>query len=187
MNIDGLYYGIWLALNVHDCIDTEESCVLLNRDTLFYAENIYNYLIEKTIEMEAIIVSIFVSVVACVGGIYFYLRDKREEKKNNLLQICIYHIYYIYLQRIKSKGYGNSSITEQEKSHRPKGDTFRSLSLMAANKGTNLKRLIEGLLDNVAEDYDDSKAYAWLVENRPDGQVFLNENEKKDFENWLGV
>ena len=59
-----------------------------------------------------------------------------------------------------------------------KGDTFRSLSLMAANKG---------LLDNVAEDYDDSKAYAWLVENRPDGQVFLNENEKKDFENWLGV
>lgn len=68
-----------------------------------------------------------------------------------------------------------------------KGDTFRSLSLMAANKGTNLKRLIEGLLDNVAEDYDDSKAYAWLVENHPDGQVFLNEKEKKDFENWLGV
>ena len=64
---------------------------------------------------------------------------------------------------------------------------LRSLSLMAANKGTNLKRLIEGLLDKVAEDYDDSKAYAWLVENRPDGQVFLNENEKKDFENWLGV
>ena len=47
LNIDGLYYVIWLALNVHDCIDTEESCVLLNRDTLFYAENIYNYLIEK--------------------------------------------------------------------------------------------------------------------------------------------
>ena len=68
-----------------------------------------------------------------------------------------------------------------------KGDTFRPLSLMAANKGTNLKRLIEGLLDRVAEDYDDSKAYTWLVENRPDGQVFLNEEEKKDFENWLGV
>lgn len=47
LNIDGLYYGIWLALNVHDCVDTEEPCVLLNRDTLFYAENIYNYLIEK--------------------------------------------------------------------------------------------------------------------------------------------
>lgn len=68
-----------------------------------------------------------------------------------------------------------------------KGDTFRSLSLMAASKGTNLKRLIEGLLDRVAEEYDDSKVYAWLVESRPDGKVFLNEKEKEDFENWLGV
>ena len=68
-----------------------------------------------------------------------------------------------------------------------KGDTFRSLSLMAANKGTNLKRLIEGLLDSIAEAYDDSMAFAWLVENRPDGQVFLNETEKEEFENWLGV
>ena len=30
--------------------------------------------------MGAIIVSIFVSVVACVGGIYFYLQDKKEKK-----------------------------------------------------------------------------------------------------------
>lgn len=28
--------------------------------------------------MGAIIVSIFVSVVACVGGIYFYIQDKKE-------------------------------------------------------------------------------------------------------------
>lgn len=28
--------------------------------------------------MGAIIVSIFVSVVACVGGIYFYLQDKKQ-------------------------------------------------------------------------------------------------------------
>ena len=49
-----------------------------------------------------------------------------------------------------------------------KGDTFRSLSVMA-------------------EEYDDNKAYAWLVENRPEGQVLLNETEKEDFENWLGV
>ena len=68
-----------------------------------------------------------------------------------------------------------------------KGNTFRSLSVMAANKGTNLKRLIEDLLDHVAEAYDDSKAYAWLSKNRPDGHVFLNDKEKADFENWLGV
>ncbi len=68
-----------------------------------------------------------------------------------------------------------------------KGDTYRSLSVMAANKGTNLKRLIENILDHIAEDYDDSKAYAWLVNNRPDGQTLLNEKEQKDFEDWLGV
>lgn len=68
-----------------------------------------------------------------------------------------------------------------------KGNTFRSLSIMAASKGTNLKRLIEDFLDNMAENYDDSKAFAWLVENRPDGQVFLNDKEKEDFENWLNI
>lgn len=33
--------------------------------------------------MRTIIISIFVSVVACVGGVYFYIQDKKEENKNN--------------------------------------------------------------------------------------------------------
>ena len=36
-------------------------------------------------------------------------------------------------------------------------DTFRSLSIMAANKGTNLKNLIEVLLEKAAEEYDENK------------------------------
>ncbi len=32
--------------------------------------------------MGAIIVSVFVSVIACVGGVYFYLQDKKKENKN---------------------------------------------------------------------------------------------------------
>ena len=36
-------------------------------------------------------------------------------------------------------------------------DTFRSLSIMAANKGTNLKNLIEVLLEKAAEAYDENK------------------------------
>lgn len=67
------------------------------------------------------------------------------------------------------------------------GNTFRSLSVLAASKGTNLKNFIEGILDCVAEDYDDNNIYAWLVKNRPEGQVKLNEKEKKDFETWLGI
>ena len=66
-------------------------------------------------------------------------------------------------------------------------DTFRSLSIMAANKGTNLKNLIEGLLDKAAEAYDENKQYAWLSENISEGKEMVGEEEKKSFESWLGV
>ena len=66
-------------------------------------------------------------------------------------------------------------------------DTFRSLSIMAANKGTNLKNLIEGLLEKAAEAYDENKLYAWLSENISEGKEMIGEEEKKAFESWLGV
>ena len=47
LKIDGKYYGIWLSLNNHDSLQQEELCVLLNKDTVYYAEKIYNYLIKK--------------------------------------------------------------------------------------------------------------------------------------------
>ena len=47
LKIDGKYYGIWLSLNNHDSLQQEEPCVLLNKDTVYYAEKIYNYLIKK--------------------------------------------------------------------------------------------------------------------------------------------
>jgi hypothetical protein len=47
LKIDGKYYGIWLVLNNHDNLQQEEPCVLLNKDTVYYAEKIYNYLIKK--------------------------------------------------------------------------------------------------------------------------------------------
>ncbi|KGI61515.1 hypothetical protein HMPREF3034_00309 [Prevotella sp. DNF00663] len=67
------------------------------------------------------------------------------------------------------------------------GETFRSLSVMAANRGTNLKNFIEGLLDKVAEEYDENKQYAWLAENVPEGKEMLDEEEQADFEKWLGI
>jgi hypothetical protein len=36
-------------------------------------------------------------------------------------------------------------------------DTFRRLSIMAANKGTNLKTFIEVLLEKAAEEFDENK------------------------------
>ena len=66
-------------------------------------------------------------------------------------------------------------------------DTFRSLSIMAANKGTNLKTLIEVLLEKAAEAYDENNQYAWLSENISEGKEMVGEEEKKAFESWLGV
>ena len=66
-------------------------------------------------------------------------------------------------------------------------DTFRWLSIMAANRGTNLKSLIEVLLEKAAEAYDENKQYAWLSENISEGKEMVGEEEKKAFESWLGV
>ena len=53
---------------------------------------------------------------------------------------------------------------------------------MAANKGMNLKNLIEGLLEKAAEEYDENKQYGWLVENVSEGKEMVGEQEKKEFE-----
>ena len=66
-------------------------------------------------------------------------------------------------------------------------DTFKTLSIMAIQKGTNLKNYIEDVLNELAEDYEDAKIYAKLSQERPDGNVMLNEQEKADLEKWLGV
>ena len=66
-------------------------------------------------------------------------------------------------------------------------NTFKTLSIMAIQKGTNLKNYIETLLNEIAEDYEDAKIYAKLSKERPEGNVMLDEQEKADFEKWLGV
>ena len=65
--------------------------------------------------------------------------------------------------------------------------TFKTLSIMAIEEGTNLKNYIEKLLSDIAYNYEDSKLYAKLNKERPEGHVILNQQEKTDFENWLGV
>ena len=65
--------------------------------------------------------------------------------------------------------------------------TFKTLSIMAIEEGTNLKNYIERLLSDIADNYEDSKVYAKLSKEHPEGHVILNQQEKTDFENWLGV
>ena len=80
-----------------------------------------------------------------------------------------------------------STVTYKKKLIDLKEDIFRTLSVMAARQGSNLKRLIESILDKTAEAYDDSEAFRYMSENFPDGKVMLEKQERKDFMDWLGV
>lgn len=66
-------------------------------------------------------------------------------------------------------------------------DTFKTLSIMAIQKGTNLKNYIEDVLNELAEDYEDAKIYARLSKERPEGLIPVSEEEQEEFEKWLGV
>ena len=79
------------------------------------------------------------------------------------------------------------AVTNKRKIIDLKEETFKALSVMAARQGTNLKRLIENLLDKTAEEYDESETYRYLSENYPDGKVMLDKEERKEFMDWLGV
>lgn len=68
-----------------------------------------------------------------------------------------------------------------------KEDTFKSLSIMAIQQGTNLKKCIETILDKVADEYEDTLLYEHLSKTVPEGKQALDLKEKDDFESWLGV
>ncbi len=68
-----------------------------------------------------------------------------------------------------------------------KDDTFKALSVMAVQRGTNLKKFIENILDRVADDYDDKLLYDYLSKTEPKGKLPLSDSEQAEFENWLGV
>ena len=65
--------------------------------------------------------------------------------------------------------------------------TFKTLSIMAIENGTNLKNYIEHLLSDIADNYEDARLYAKLSKERPEGHVMLNAQEKADIEDRLGV
>ena len=66
-------------------------------------------------------------------------------------------------------------------------NTFWNLSIKAASEGTNLKSFIEQLLIMEANMMSDEHLYHFLVENKPEGNVYLNAAEQNEFENWLGI
>ena len=97
-------------------------------------------------------------------------------------------VYIVYVcNKIKFRLMATTALQSKKITIELSEDTFRWLSIMAANKGTNLKTLIEVLLEKAAEAYDENNQYAWLSENISDGKIMVGEQEKKEFESWLGV
>ena len=80
-----------------------------------------------------------------------------------------------------------SALSSKKKLIDLKEDTFKALSIMAIQHGTNLKNFIETILDKVADDYEDTLMYEYLSKTDIEGKQLLDEKEQKDFENRLGI
>ncbi len=65
-------------------------------------------------------------------------------------------------------------------------DSFRSLSVLAAANGKNLKAYIESILDYEASMLAEEEVYFNLLKH-PDSQTPVSAEEKESFEKWLGV
>ena len=68
-----------------------------------------------------------------------------------------------------------------------KPDTFRGLSVMAASRGTNLKKFIESYLDELVEANDDAAVYRYLCQTDPEGLEMLSDEEQEAFEKKYGL
>lgn len=68
-----------------------------------------------------------------------------------------------------------------------KAETFRTLSIRAAEQGTNLKKYIETLLDKMAEEEEDLLLYNKYVKNDSECREFLNKEEQTAFEKEIGL
>ena len=76
------------------------------------------------------------------------MQGKGRSKSKHPKRKTIYIVYIIYILYVCTKHETlEATVTYKKKIIDLKEDTFKSLSVMAARQGTNLKKLIENLLD----------------------------------------
>ena len=90
------------------------------------------------------------------------------------MYLSIEYIKYEYIMTKKRK---NIDLPEK---------TFRSLSVLAAANGKNLKAYIENVLEEEARLLEEEEVYHVLLKN-PETQEILSAEEKQTFESWLGL
>ena len=78
-------------------------------------------------------------------------------------------------------------LTAKRKNIDIKPETFRALSIKAAEEGINLKKYIEALLDKLAQDEEDLLLYNKFVKNEDECRKYLNKDEQAAFEKEIGL
>ena len=105
-------------------------------------------------------------------------------------------VYTIYIMYICTKIQRIMEATVRKTTSKPamrrkvidiKPDTFRGLSVIAASRGTNLKKFIESSLDEIVESYDDAAVYRYLQQTDPEGMEMLSDEEQAAFEKKYGL
>ncbi len=86
----------------------------------------------------------------------------------------------------------NSATVTQPRASRRKlidipEDVFLALNLKAASSGISLKKFIEHLLVEEANEMDDAEIYRYLVATRPEGKEMVDKQEKDDFMRRHGI
>jgi len=66
-------------------------------------------------------------------------------------------------------------------------DVFRVLNLKAAALGLNLKKYIEQILVDEANEMEAAEVYRYLVATLPEGKKMVSEQEKDDFMRRHGI
>lgn len=66
-------------------------------------------------------------------------------------------------------------------------DVFKVLSMKAASMGLNLKKYIENLLTQEANEMDDAETYRYLVATYPEGKEMVSDAEAEEFMKRHGI
>jgi hypothetical protein len=93
--------------------------------------------------------------------------------------------YILYLSNFNSLPMVTVQVKKRKNIDLPE-KTFRSLSVLAAANGKNLKAYIENVLEEEAKLFEEEEIYHVLLKN-PETQEILTDEEKSAFENWLGA
>ncbi|MDR0895909.1 MAG: hypothetical protein LBN06_11525 [Prevotellaceae bacterium] len=64
---------------------------------------------------------------------------------------------------------------------------YKQLSEHAGKSKSEISSIIRGMLADYLEELDDVETFKRLQKESPDGGGLLNEEEQKDFFEWLGV